>query len=76
MIANVFTKLPKIGDAVVGELATKKVKFITAESFSLLSLDTSLYETIGVVYWRKGRKVKIVYKENAAHLQTSVFDMM
>ena len=66
MIANVFTKLPKIGDAVVGELATKKVKFITAESFSLLSLDTSLYETIGVVYWRKGRKVKIVYKENAS----------
>ena len=66
MITNVFTKLPKVGDAVVGELATKKVKFITAESFSLVTLNTSLYETIGVVYWRKGRKVKIAYKENAS----------
>lgn len=64
MITNIFTALPKIGDAVVGERSTKKVKFITLESFDNASLGSD-YETIGVVYNRRGRKVKIVYKNNA-----------
>ena len=64
MITNIFTNLPKIGDAVVGERSTKKVKFITLESFDNASLGSD-YETIGVVYNRRGRKVKIVYKNNA-----------
>ena len=64
MITNIFTNLPKIGDAVVGERSAKKVKFITLESFDNASLGSD-YETIGVVYNRRGRKVKIVYKNNA-----------
>lgn len=64
MITNIFTNLPKIGDAVVGERSTKKVKFITLESFDNASLGSD-YETIGAVYNRRGRKVKIVYKNNA-----------
>lgn len=65
MITNIFTTLPKVGDAVVGERSTKKVKFITLESFDNASLGSD-YETIGVVYNRRGRKVKIVYKSNAS----------
>mgnify|MGYP004511534283 CR=1 FL=1 len=63
MITNIFTNLPKVGDAVVGERSTKKVKFITLESFDNASLGSD-YEAIGVVYNRRGRKVKIVYKKN------------
>lgn len=66
MITNIFTALPKVGDAVVGERSTKKVKFITWESFDNASLGSD-YETIGVVYNRRGRKVKIVYKNNASN---------
>ena len=65
MVTNIFTALPKIGDAVVGERSTKKLKFITLESFDDASLGSD-YETIGVVYNRRGRKVKIVYKNNAS----------
>lgn len=65
MITNIFTNLPKIGDAVVGERSTKKVKFITLESFDNASLGSD-YETTGVVYNRRGRKVKSVYKNNAS----------
>lgn len=64
MTTNIFTNLPKIGDAVVGERSTKKLKFITLESFDNASLGSD-YETIGAVYNRRGRKVKIVYKNNA-----------
>lgn len=70
MITNIFTNLPKIGDAVVGERSTKKVKFITLESFDNTSLGSD-YETIGVVYNRRGRKVKIVYKNNAGKTWSS-----
>lgn len=66
MITNIFTNLPKIGDAVVGERSTKKLKFITLESFDNASLGSD-YETIGAVYNRRGRKVKIVYKNNASN---------
>ena len=59
MIANVFTKLPRVGDAVVGEISTGKVKFITADSFNSEELSDD-YERIGAVYNRRGRKVKIV----------------
>lgn len=65
MVTNIFTALPKIGDAVVGERSAKKLKFITLESFDNASLGSD-YETIGVVYNRRGRKVKIVYKNNAS----------
>lgn len=65
MTTNIFTNLPKVGDAVVGERSTKKVKFITLESFDNASLGSD-YETIGVVYNRRGRKVKIIYKNNAS----------
>lgn len=70
MITNIFTNLPKIGDAVVSERSTKKVKFITLESFDNASLGSD-YETIGVVYNRRGRKVKIVYKNNASKVWSS-----
>ena len=70
MITNIFTNLPKVGDAVVGERSTKKVKFITLESFDNASLGGD-YETIGVVYNRRGRKVKIVYKNNAGKTWSS-----
>lgn len=63
MIANVFTKLPRVGDAVVGEISTGKVKFITADSFNSEELSDD-YERIGAVYNRRGRKVKIVYLKN------------
>ena len=63
MITNIFTALPKIGDAVVGERSTKKLKFITLESFDNASLGSD-YETIGAVYNRRGRKVKNIYKNN------------
>lgn len=66
MITNIFTALPKIGDAVVGERSTKKVKFITLESFDNASLGSD-YETVGAVYNRRGRKVKIVHKNNASN---------
>lgn len=66
MITNIFTNLPKIGDAVVGERSTKKLKFITLESFDNASLGSD-YETVGAVYNRRGRKVKIVYKNNASN---------
>lgn len=70
MVTNIFTNLPKVGDAVVGERSTKKVKFITLESFDNASLGSD-YETIGVVYNRRGRKVKIVYKNNAGKTWSS-----
>lgn len=70
MITNIFTNLPKIGDAVVGERSTKKLKFITLESFDNASLGSD-YETVGVVYNRRGRKVKIVYKNNAGKTWSS-----
>ena len=70
MITNIFTNLPKIGDAVVSERSTKKVKFITLESFDNASLGSD-YEAIGVVYNRRGRKVKIAYKNNAGKVWSS-----
>lgn len=55
---NKFVKYPKVGDHVVGNRATKEIKFITAESFSLAQLDQTAYEILGVVYHRTGKKVR------------------
>ena len=61
-----FTRLPKRGDAVLGELATGNVLFVQQDSFAAASdIDATLYEIIGVVANREGKKVLIVYKENA-----------
>lgn len=65
MNTNIITNNPKIGDAVVGNLLTGKVEYIKGESFSLAALNLSVYETIGAVYGRRGRQVKVAFKENA-----------
>lgn len=65
MNTNIITNNPKIGDAVVGNLLTGKVEYIKGESFSLAALNSSVYETIGAVYGRRGRQVKAAFKENA-----------
>lgn len=65
MNTNIITNNPKVGDAVVGNLLTGKVEYIKGESFSLAALNSSVYETIGAVYGRRGRQVKVAFKENA-----------
>ncbi len=65
MAKNIFTKNPVWGDAVVGNLATGKPEFITAESFDPTALASSAYETIGAVGGRFGREFLIVWKHNA-----------
>lgn len=66
MTTNIRTNNPQIGDAVIGNLQTGKVEFIKGDTFSLAALNTAAYETIGAVYGRRGRQVKIVYKENTS----------
>jgi len=61
-----LTNLPKRGDAVLGILATNKIVFATHESMMSNTLDTSVYEYIGVVLRRSGKKVLYAYKENAS----------
>ena len=63
MATNVFTKYPLWGDAVVGNLTTKKVQFIKADTFVPSAL-SSAYEMIGVVGGVYGRKVLVCYKNN------------
>ena len=60
MVKNVFVKVPKIGDAVVGNRSTKEILFITHESLSVTDLDKDKYEFEGVVGYRYGREVCIV----------------
>ena len=64
MDKNVFTKLPKRGDIVVGNKSTGKLCFITLASFEDVSLSDT-YERIGVVASRTGKKVLYVYKNSA-----------
>lgn len=66
MVKNVFVKVPKIGDAVVGNRSTKEILFITHESFFLQDLNQNKYEIQGVVGARYGREVKIIAKNNAS----------
>lgn len=62
----IFTKLPKRGDIVLGDLSALKVLFVRNESvLSVSDIDTEKYEIIGVVVRRKGRKVLIAYKTNS-----------
>ena len=60
---NIFTKSPQRGDAVVGNKATGKVEYITAESFNPDSLSSTQYEMIGVVWARRGKKVWRLWKD-------------
>lgn len=64
MDKNVFTKLPKRGDIVVGNKSTGKLGFITLASFEDVSL-ADTYERIGVVASRTGKKVLYTYKNSA-----------
>lgn len=68
MTNNVFTQLPKRGDIVVKDLATKTPQYIIQDTFVKAELNTSVYEIVGVVYWTNGKKVGVVYKENASNL--------
>ena len=73
---NRFTKLPKTGDAVVGELATGQVRFIPLEELDYDRLDQSAYETIGTVAFRHGNRVLVVYKENASKVFCNTVDYL
>lgn len=64
-----FTQQPKRGDAVVGDIQTGEVLFIRQDTLTALSdIDTTVYEIIGVVIKRRGRKVLIAYKNNASRV--------
>ena len=56
-----ITQKPRRGDAVLGDLITKKVVFATHESMMTATLDTQKYEYIGYVVRCKGRKVMYAY---------------
>ncbi len=58
---NIFTLNPQWGDAVVGNLTTKKVEYIKADSFDADSLPSN-YETIGAVFCRRGKAVTTLWK--------------
>lgn len=68
MANNVFTQIPKRGDIVVKDLATKTPQYIIQDTFVKAELNMSVYEIVGVVYWTNGKKVGVVYKENASNL--------
>ena len=56
-----ITQRPQRGDAVLGDLNTKKIVFATHESMLAATLDTQKYEYIGYVVRCKGRKVMYAY---------------
>ena len=62
-----FVKYPSQGDIVLGRLTDQKVMFVTLESYDDSLFDSSLYEKIGVVGYRYGNEVKIIYKNNSAN---------
>ena len=68
MAVNIFVKLPKRGDIVVGDTGAKKVRYIAEDTFDKTDLTThySSFEIIGVVYRVRGKKVDILYKSNSA----------
>lgn len=68
MANNVFTQIPKRGDIVVKDLATKTPQYIIQDTFVKAELNMSVYEIVGVVYWTNGKKVGVVYKENASNI--------
>ena len=66
MAKNIFTDNPVWGDAVVGNLITRKPEFITSESFDMDALPSGTYERIGFVGGRYGREVLICYYEQTS----------
>lgn len=61
-MSNQFTKLPKRADICVKRISDKQPLYITLESFDKSALDTTVYEIIGPVVHREGRKVLVMYK--------------
>lgn len=64
---NRFINIPKRGDIVLRDIATKSTHFIQLNTFDKTQLDQSQYEILGVVYNRTGNEVKFLYKNNASY---------
>lgn len=58
--------MPKRGDLEVRRISDKKPFYITSESLSVAEINTNIYEIIGVVIKRIGKKVLTAYKFNAS----------
>ena len=63
----IITQKPMRGDAVLGNLSTKKIVFATHESMMKTTLDTQKYEYIGYVVHCKGRKVMYAFGNIASY---------
>lgn len=62
---NIFTYVPKRGDIWLRKISTKEDCFIKLETLDMASVDTSLYEVLGVVAHVDKNGILVVYKENA-----------
>lgn len=66
-MSMVFTKAPKRGDAVIGDLTTKEVLFLRGDALvNANEIDATKYEIIGGVAHRRGDEVLIVHKDKRA----------
>lgn len=63
---NIFTYVPKRGDIWLRKISTKEDCFIKLETLDMASVDTSLYEVLGVVAHVDKNGILVVYKENEA----------
>lgn len=63
---NIFTYVPKRGDIWLRKITTKEDCFIKLETLDMASVDTSLYEVLGVVAHVDKNGILVVYKENAS----------
>ena len=61
---NIFTYVPKRGDIWLRKISTKEDCFIKLETLDMASVDTSLYEVLGVVAHVDKNGILVVYKEN------------
>lgn len=61
---NIFTYVPKRGDIWLRKITTKEDCFIKLETLDMASVDTSLYEVLGVVANTNKNGILVVYKEN------------
>ena len=61
---NIFTYVPKRGDIWLRKISTKEDCFIKLETLDMASVDTSLYEVLGVVAHVDKKGILVVYKEN------------
>ena len=67
MAKLIFTRVPERGDVILGELKTKKIVYLKADSFNSLSdIDQTKYEILDVVFKRDGNVVKGVATVNAS----------